>query len=56
MTLNLYSAYKTWRREVAAGRLEAAARRVIEPSIAGKRRNRPAIDMSDADDASIGIG
>lgn len=56
MPLSFYSTYKIRRREVAAGCLEAAACRLIEPSIAGKPRNRPAIDMSRADDASIGIG
>ena len=54
MTLSLYSTYKTWRREVEAGRLEAAARRVIAPSNAGGRRARPT-NIGGVGEAAIGI-
>lgn len=56
MTLSLYSTYKAWRREIDAGRIEAAARRVIEPAASVKRTEHDDMGNGQGDHAQIGIG
>jgi hypothetical protein len=60
MTMSLYSTYHVWRRDAEAERMEAAARRIIVPTVMAMARNLVGMaadtERVSHDEMPLGIG